>query len=119
MGSSNVKAKALRVAAALTCLAGLTLIRTSDASAQQSEDLQHQVKQLKQEYEQVIADLQKRIAALEQKTAEQKTTATSAEKYSVTAQQAAQEMIKPVEGNKRRMRKVFRNKPLPIPPTFN
>jgi len=44
----------------------------------------------------VIADLQKRLAALERKAAEQETKAPSAEKYSVTAQQAAQELAKPV-----------------------
>src|SRR5881392_3510017 len=49
-----------------------------------------------QSYEQVIADLQKRLAALERKAAEQETKAPSAEKYSVTAQEAAQELAKPV-----------------------
>jgi len=89
----------LQLAATLPCLAVMTLIRTPAVSAQQNEDLQQQVKQLKQEYEQVIADLQKRLAALEGKAAEQKTTTASADKYSVTAQQAAQEIAKPVEGN--------------------
>jgi len=98
--SSHVKAKMLRVAATLPCLAAMTLIRTPAVSAQQGEDLQQQVKQLKQEYEQVIADLQKRLAALEGKAAEQKTKPTSGEKYTVTAQQAAQEIVKPIEGNR-------------------
>jgi len=101
MRSGHVSAKALRVVRIPSWLAVLILIRTPVVSAQQSDDLQQQVKQLKQEYEQVIADLQKRIAALEQKAAEQKekATAKSTDKYSVTAQQAAQEIAKPVQGN--------------------
>jgi maltoporin len=90
----------LRLAETLPCLAVMTLIRTPAVSAQQSEDLQQQVKQLKQEYEQVIADLQKRLAALEGKAVEQKTQAASGEKYTVKAQQAAQEIVKPIEGNR-------------------
>jgi maltoporin len=77
--------------------------RAPAVSAQQNDDLEKQVKQLKQEYEQVLTDLQKRIAALEQKAAEQKnaeqkTAPTAADKYSVTAQQVAQEIAKPVQG---------------------
>jgi len=87
------------VAVTLSWLAALLLIRTPIFHAQQSDDLLQQVKQLKQQYEQVIADLQKRIAALEQNVAEQKATAPSADKYSVTVQQAAQEIAKPVGGN--------------------
>jgi maltoporin len=98
MRSGHVSAKALQVVRIPSWLAVLILIRTPVVSAQQNEDLQQQVKQLKQEYEQVIADLQKRIAALE-KAAEQKTTTASADKYSVTAQQAAQEIAKPVGGD--------------------
>src|SRR5262250_3073759 len=73
MRSHNVSAKTLRAVATLLWLAALILVRTTAVYAQQNDDLQQQVKQLKQEYEQVIADLQKRIAALEQKAAEQKT----------------------------------------------
>jgi maltoporin len=100
MRSGHVKAKMLQLAATLPCLAVMTLIRTPVVKAQQNEDLQQQVKQLKQEYEQVIADLQKRLAALEGKAAEQKTKSASGEKYAVTAQQAAQEIVKPIEGNR-------------------
>jgi predicted site-specific integrase-resolvase len=55
--SGNVSTKTLRVAAILAWLAVLIFIRTPAASAQQSDDLQQQIKQLKQEYEQKIADL--------------------------------------------------------------
>jgi maltoporin len=48
----------------------------------------------------VIADLQKRPVALEGKAAEKKSKATSGEKYSVTTQQAAQEIVKPIDGNR-------------------
>jgi maltoporin len=99
MRSGNVIANKVRVAVTLSWWAALILVRTSAVNAQQSDDLQQQVKQLKQEYEQVIAHLQKRIAALEQKAAEQKTTTTPANKYSVTAEQAAQEIAKPLGGN--------------------
>src|SRR6266540_1489584 len=81
-------------------LAALIFIGAPAVGAQQTNDLQQQVKQLKQEYEQEIADLKRRLAALERKAAEQETKAPSAEKYSVTARQAAQEIAKPVEGNR-------------------
>src|SRR4030095_2105916 len=77
-----------------SCFAVLILIRTPAVSAQQNEDLLQQVKQLRQEYEQQIADLKKRIAALEQKTP-----ATPPDKYSITEQQMAQEIARPVGGN--------------------
>ena len=56
---------------------------------------------LKQEYEQEIADLQRRLGALERKVANQQveekaeTRPTSAGNYSAAAQQAAQELAKP------------------------
>jgi maltoporin len=105
----NASGKALRVAAILLLLAAQILIRTTAVSAQQSDDLEKQVKQLKQEYEHQIADLQRRLAALEKKTAaqkvaeqkvaEQKAQPTPLAKSTVTAQQLAQEIAKPVEGN--------------------
>ena len=97
--SDNVIAKALRVANILPWLA-LVIIQAPIVSAQPSDDLQQQVAQLKQQYEQEIADLQQRLAALERKV-EQKTETkpTSGEKYSLTAQQAAQDLAKPLEGN--------------------
>jgi HD-GYP domain-containing protein (c-di-GMP phosphodiesterase class II) len=126
MRSGNVCAKALRAAAILAWLAALIFIRTPAVSAQQSDDLQQQIKQLKQEYERAIADFQKRLAALEQKAAEQRTKATepgtkaaapetkavapetkateqetkaaSTEKHTVTVKEAAQEIAKSLEG---------------------
>src|SRR5262245_32109960 len=94
MRSGKVSAKTLPMVAIPACFAVLILIRTPAVNAQQNEDLLQQVKQLRQEYEQQIADLKKRIVALEQKT-----TVTPSDKYSVTAQQAAQEIAKPVGGN--------------------
>lgn len=83
-------------------MAALILIYASAVRAQQSDDLEQQVKQLKQQYQQEIADLQQRLAALEKK-AEQKAAeqskATPAARPSVTAQQLAQEITKPLEGN--------------------
>jgi maltoporin len=90
----------LRVAVISSWLAVMILIWTQAVNAQQSDDVQQQIKQLKQQYEQEIADLQKRLAALEGNAAEQKTKPTSGEKYAVTAQQAAQEIVKPIEGNR-------------------
>ena len=90
----------LRVAVISSWLAVMILIWTQAVNAQQSDDVQQQIKQLKQQYEQEIADLQKRLAALEGNAAEQKTKPTSGEKYTVTAQQAAQEIVKPIEGNR-------------------
>jgi maltoporin len=105
----NASAKALRVAAILLLLAAQILIRTTAVSAQQSDDLEKQVKQLKQEYEHQIADLQQRLAALEkkaaaqkvaeQKAAEQKAQPTPLAKSTVTALQLTQEIAKPFEGN--------------------
>jgi Skp family chaperone for outer membrane proteins len=94
-------------------MATLILIYAPGVGAQQSDDLEQQVKQLKQQYQQEIADLQQRLAALEKKAVEQKaaeqklaerkateqSNATPAGKYSVTAHQAAQELAKPFETN--------------------
>jgi maltoporin len=115
MRSDNVSAKHPQVGVVLPCMAALILIYAPAVSAQQSDDLEQQVKQLKQQYQQEIADLQQRLAALEQKAAEQKdaaqeklaekkpaeqnTSAAPAGKYSVTAQQAAQQLVKPFTGN--------------------
>lgn len=109
MQSARVGPKALRVAATFAWVAALIFLRNPVGIAQQSDDLEQQIKQLKQEYEHQIADLQQRLAALERKAAEgkaaeqkatdQKTQATPPEKYLVTAQQAVQELAKPLEGN--------------------
>src|SRR5260370_33117078 len=94
MRFDNASAKPLRVATILPWLATLMFTWAPTVRAQQSHDLEQEVKQLNQEYEQQIADLQQRLANLEKKAAEQKAQATSAEKHSVTAQQVAQEHAK-------------------------
>src|ERR1051325_4781131 len=99
MRSHNVRAKRSRVAATLLFVATPVLTGAPAVSGEQGGDLAQQIEQLRQEYEQQIRDLQRRLAALERKSAQQEAQATPAEKYSVSAQQAVQQLTKPPQPN--------------------
>lgn len=75
----------------------MVLLQVPCIFAQQADDLQHQLQQLKQQYQQTTNDLQQRIAALEQQVEQQrKQRATETEATVSAAELAAQQAGKKV-----------------------
>jgi maltoporin len=80
------------------CVVAAAFAGVLPASAQQPEDLQHQLQDLKREYEQTTQQLQARIAALEQQIEAQKANSEKAKQGTVSAaelaaQKAAQDVV--------------------------
>src|SRR5262245_21903125 len=73
----------------LAWVALMILVKISAASAQETSDLQQQLHELREQYEQMTQDLQHRIVALEQQLERQKEATTEAEKATVSAADAA------------------------------
>src|SRR5258708_3519625 len=81
----------------LPWIAAVALFAVPIASAQQTNDLQQQLQQLKQQYEETSQDLQQRIAALEKQIEEQKEREANRKETTISAAElAAQEAVKKV-----------------------
>jgi maltoporin len=81
----------------LACVAVVTLVNISPASAQGTNNLQQQVDALKQQYERMTAELQRRIAALEEQLAQQKQATEEAKTATAsTAEAAARDAVRGV-----------------------
>ena len=97
------------------------------ASAQQGDDLQQQLQQLKQQYEQTTKDLQQRIAVLEQQiqkqneaAAQEKATATASDEATVSAAELAAEnaVRKVLFGNANKVGAQYQGQ-IPSVPTYD
>ncbi len=108
-----------RVVVVLPCLAALLLIPAPAVRAQQTDNLQQQIEQLKREYEQQTADLQKRIAALEREAAEQKARQLPQRDTRGPRSGQPKNCLSLLRATGIRMRKGFRNKPPPIQLIFS
>jgi len=72
-------------------LGGVFAAAALTSSAQQPDDLQKQVEQLKQQYEQTTREMQRRISTLEQQIAEQKANSEKAKQATVSSAELAAE----------------------------
>jgi len=92
----------------------------SGASAQEDRDLQQQVQELKQQYEQTTKDLQQRIAALEQQIENQKLTQNKTKESTVSATELAAQGAarEAVTGNSSQVGANYQGQ-VPLQPTYD
>jgi len=108
-------------------IVAVVVVLHSCACAQQGGDLQQQLQQLKQQYEQTTKDLQQRIAVLEQQiqkhkeaAAQEKATATAADEATVSAAELAAEdaVRKVLFGNANKVGAQYQGQ-IPSVPTYD
>src|SRR5467141_5427455 len=87
--SRHRKMRSLFVFKRMLWMVALVAAGTRPSMAQQPEDLQKQLEQLKQQYDATTRDLEQRIAALEQQIQKQKEANEKAEKGTVSAVELA------------------------------
>jgi maltoporin len=86
--------RVLRLSGRSLRLVGITAVAVMSASAQQSQDLEQQLQQLKRQYEETTQQLQTRIAALEQQIQTEKEERTKTKEGTVSTGKLAQEATK-------------------------
>ncbi len=103
-----------------TCTVAMALAAVWPASAQQSPDLQEQLQQLKQLYEQTTRDLERRIAALEQQIEKEKEANQKAKEGTISAAELAAEHAanKAIHGNSDQVGAKFQGQ-IPSEPTYD
>jgi maltoporin len=96
-GRNSIR-KHVRSSTSSTCAllryGAITGVLVMSASAQQPEDLQQQLQQLKRQYEETTQQLQSRIAALEQQIEQEKEAGGRAKQGAISAAELAQEAAK-------------------------
>src|SRR5262245_33965083 len=104
----------------LASIAMFLLFAVASASAQEASDLQQQLLDLKQQYEQMTVDLRQRIAALEQQLEKQKEATAAAKSATASAaEDAAQEAVRKVLfGDSRNVGAEFQGQ-VPSRPTYD